>query len=298
MPHKSGFVNIMGLPNVGKSTLLNALLGEKLSIINKKPQTTRHRIIAIANSEEYQIVFSDTPGIIETPNYQMQKAMNKFAFSALEDADILLYMVDVTDSKEIDEVLANKIKKLNCPKFLILNKIDLTDHKSLNDLSNTMVEKFPFFKPVAISALEKAGTDELLQLIIKHLPEGPAYYPKDQFTVRSERFFVSEIIREKILDLYHQEIPYSCEVIINAYKEDNNREDNLVRITADIIVARKTHKSIIIGKEGSAIKNLGIAARKDIQEFLDRKVFLELYVKVKEKWRDDDRSLKSYGYLQ
>ena len=298
MGHKSGFVNIIGAPNVGKSTLLNALLGEKLSIITHKPQTTRHRIIAIANTDEYQIVFSDTPGIILEPGYKMQQAMNSFAFSALEDADVLIYMIDVMQPSYPSEELVKKLNKCQCPKYVILNKIDIADSNILKEVTKECALQLPEFNPIAISALEKIGTEELLTVIEKNLPEAPPYYPKDQFTDRSERFFVSEIIREKILQLYHQEIPYSCEVIITAFKEDLTRKDKLIRIMADIIVNRRTQKSIIIGKGGSAIKKLGIAARKDIETFLERRVYLELYVKIREKWRDDDRSLKSYGYLQ
>ncbi len=291
-------MNIIGFPNVGKSTLLNALIGEKISIITSKPQTTRHRIIAILNEDDYQIVFSDTPGIIAEPGYRMQKAMNKFAFSALEDADVLLYMVDVTDYVEISDELGKRIAKVDCPKFLVLNKIDQSDQDNVNRLTEELLDTLPGFIPVAISALKQVGTDQLLDLLIQNLPEGLPYYPKDQFTDRSERFFVSEIIREKILQLYHQEIPYSCEVLVNSFKEDSSRKDALVRIRADIIVNRKTQKSILIGKSGSAIKKLGTEARKDIETFLERKVYLELYVKVREKWRDDERTLKSYGYLQ
>ena len=298
MAHKSGFVNIMGLPNVGKSTLLNALLGEKLSIITNKPQTTRHRIIAIANENDYQIVFSDTPGIIVEPNYKMQKAMNTFAFSALEDADILLYMIDVTRPATLTEEVAKKIQNLSCKKILVLNKIDLITQDQLEKITSEYSSRLPSFQPFALSAIEKIGVPELLDLIVKELPEGPAYYPKDQFTDRSERFFVSEIIREKILELYHQEIPYSSEVIVTSFKEDLDHKDKIIRIAAEIIVSRKTQKGIIIGKGGSAIKKLGMVARKEIEAFLERKVYLELYVKVKEKWRDDDRYLKSYGYLQ
>jgi len=296
--HRSGFVNIMGEPNVGKSTLLNALLGEKLSIITNKPQTTRHRIIAIVNTEDYQVVFSDTPGIIDTPHYKMQEAMNHFAYSALEDADILMYLVDVTSPPVIPDHIKKKIEGIDTPKLLVLNKMDLSSQKEMKQLSDWWKTELPSFRQVAISALEKVGTEELLQLIVDDLPEGPAYYPKDQFTDRSERFFVSEIIREKILQLYHQEIPYSCEVVVTSFKEDESRDDRLIRIGADIIVNRKTQKSIIIGKKGSSIKQLGIEARKDIEVFLERKIYLELYVRVKEKWRDDDRTLKSYGYLQ
>ncbi len=298
MGHLSGFVNIMGEPNVGKSTLLNALIGEKLSIITNKPQTTRHRIMAILNTDDYQVVFSDTPGIIDTPHYKMQQAMNTFAYSALEDADVLMFIVDVNKEPIIPEEVIKKLKGITCPKLLILNKIDLSSQKELEALSSWWTTELPDFEQVAISALEKIGVQELLKKIISYLPEGPPYYPKDQFTDRSERFFISEIVREKILQQFFQEIPYSCEVIVNSFKEDETRKDKLVRIAADIIVNRKTQKSIIIGKGGSSIKKLGTAARIDIEVFLERKVYLELHVKVKEKWRDDDRYLKSYGYLQ
>lgn len=297
MKHKSGFVNIIGEPNVGKSTLLNALLGEKLSIITNKPQTTRHRIIAIINTDDYQIVFSDTPGIIDTPHYKMQEAMNTFAYSALDDADILMYLIDVTQDPIIPDVIKSKFGKVDCPKILVLNKMDLSTQKEIKQLSDWWTSELPSFQQVAISALEKVGTEELLKLIVDRLPEGPAYYPKDQFTDKSERFFVSEIIREKILKLYHQEIPYSCEVVVTSFKEDLTRKDKMIRIGAEIIVNRKTQKSIIIGKGGVSIKRLGTEARIDIEAFVERKVYLELHVRVKEKWRDDDRSLKSYGYL-
>lgn len=297
MEHRSGFVNILGEPNVGKSTLLNALLGEKLSIITNKPQTTRHRIIAIANEDHYQLVFSDTPGIILEPHYKMQEAMNTFAFSALEDADIILYLIDITQPPVVPDEIKRRISHLDIPKLLVINKIDLSTPSEVKQLDAWWASELPDFKRYFISALNHHGTNELLEDIVKQLPEGPAYYPKDQFTDRSERFFVSEIIREKILQLYHEEIPYSCEVIVTSFKEDETREDKLIRIGAEIIVNRKTQKSIIIGKGGKSIKQLGIAARKDIEAFVDRKVYLELYVRVKEKWRDDDRSLKSYGYL-
>ena len=282
---------------MGKSTLLNALLGEKLSIITNKPQTTRHRILAIANDENYQIVFSDTPGIIADPSYRMQEAMNRFVQTAFEDADVLLYMIDVVNVVLPSADIHRKMKKAQCPKYFVLNKIDLTNEKALKTIALELEKNYPEFKIVAISAKEHIGVSELLKTILKDLPEGPPYYPKDQFTDRPERFFVSEIIREKILQLYHQEIPYSCEVIIDSFKEDNERKDRLVRIGATIIVNRKTQKSILIGKGGVAIKKLGTESRKEIESFLERKVFLELYVKVKEKWRDDERSLKSYGYL-
>ncbi|MFT4568187.1 MAG: GTP-binding protein Era [Saprospiraceae bacterium] len=297
-PHKSGFVNIMGEPNVGKSTLLNALVGEKLSIITNKPQTTRHRIIAIVNEDDYQIVFSDTPGVIYEPGYKMQEAMNSFAYSALTDADILLFMVDVTRPPVVDDKLKARLAKVECPKFLILNKVDLSTQKKLKSLTEWWSDEIEVDQMIAISALEKSGTEELMKVIIDHLPEGPPYYPKDQFSDRSQRFFVSEIIREQILEQYKQEIPYSAEVIVTQFKEGTSAKGPITRISADIIVSRKTQKSIIIGKNGVSIKALSTAARKGIEAFLQDHVYLELYVKVKEKWRDDERSLKSYGYLQ
>jgi len=257
MSHRSGFVNIMGEPNVGKSTLLNALIGEKLVITNKKPQTTRHRIIALINDDDYQIVFSDTPGIIYDPGYKMQQAMNSSAYSALQDADVLLFMVDAAIPPYINEDVKRKIEGLDCPKMLIMNKQDLVEADYIELTTSWWEEQLPSFEVVTISALEGKGVEPLLEKIISHLPEGPAYYPKDQFTDRSERFFVSEIIRDKILELYHQEIPYSCEVIINSFKEGESRSGPIINIAADIIVSRKTQKSIIIGKGGSSIKQLG-----------------------------------------
>ena len=298
MTHKSGFVNIIGNPNVGKSTLLNGMIGERLSIITNKPQTTRHRIIAIINEPEYQIIFSDTPGIITDPHYKMQSAMNSFALSALEDADILIYMTDTIEKPQIDTKVLSSVGDLATPKILIINKMDLSDHDQIEELYKWWLGRVQFDHVCAISALEKIGLDGIQKLIIQYLPEGPAYYPKDQFTDKSERFFVSEIIREHILTLYHQEIPYSCEVIVHTFKEGVSKSGPIIHIMADIIVNRKTQKSILIGKGGTAIKTLGTASRKAIERFLDRKVFLELHVKIKEKWRDDDRSLKSYGYLQ
>lgn len=294
--HKSGFVNIIGHPNVGKSTLMNALVGERMCIINSKPQTTRHRIIGILNEENYQIVFSDTPGIIDNPSYQMQSNMNSYAMSTFEDADIMLLVIDCDDNKELDERLIEKFKGLQIPKFLVLNKIDLVDDNTLEAVKKEWIDEIEFTKVFSISALQKAGTEDLLSQITSSLPEGPPYYPKDQLTDRPERFFVSEIIREKILEQYHQEIPYSTEVIIDSFKEQESKSGLITHIYANIYVARKTQKSIIIGKGGSSIKNLGIAARKSIEEFLDKRVHLELYVRVKENWRNDDRQLKHFGY--
>jgi len=272
--HKSGFINIIGRPNVGKSTLMNALVGERMSIITNKPQTTRHRIIGIINEPEYQLVFSDTPGMIDEPAYKMQEQMNRFAHSTFEDADVMLFVT------EVGEQFADTVQ----------DKDVLLQLKSWND-------RIKFTESIPISALHQANTENLLQLIIDYLPEGPPYYPKDQFTDRSERFFVSEIVREKILLLYHQEIPYSVEVMVESFKETETKSgEPLVRIRAEIYVARQSQKGILIGKNGEAIKKLGTEARKGIEAFLEKKVFLELYVKVKDNWRDDEQTLKHFGY--
>lgn len=296
--HRSGFVNIMGLPNVGKSTLLNSLLGEKLSIITDKPQTTRHRIIAIDSGEDYQMVFSDTPGIILEPGYKMQQAMNRFAYSALEDADVLLYLLDASEDEQIPDYILEGFKSLECPVLLALNKCDLVDENRIAELKAKYSQQYKFHSILEISALTLSGLDDLQIKLLSLLPEGPPYYPKDQFTEKSERFFVSEIIRENILELYHQEIPYSCEVIVVSFKESESKKGPIIRISAEILVERKSQKNILIGKNGSAIKELGTRARKGIEEFLESPVFLELYVKVSEKWRDNEGFLKSYGYLQ
>ena len=297
--HKSGFVNIIGRPNVGKSTLMNALVGERMSIITNKPQTTRHRIIGIVSDEDYQVVFSDTPGIIQDPSYKMHKAMNKFVRTTFEDGDVMLFLTEPGEHYTEDDPIVERLKKMEVPLFLVINKIDTTDEKTILDLIKQWNMLIPFKETIPISALEKTNTETLFELILKYLPEGPVYYPKDQFTDRSERFFASEIIREKILQQYQQEIPYSCEVVVDAYKETTtNKGEPIVRISAVIYVARKTQKSILIGKGGFAIKKLGSSARKQIERFVDSKVFLELFVKVKENWRDDDRLLKHFGYEQ
>ncbi|MEM1320150.1 MAG: GTPase Era [Bacteroidota bacterium] len=295
--HKSGFVNIIGRPNVGKSTLMNALVGERMSIITNKPQTTRHRIIGIVSDEDYQIVFSDTPGIIEDPAYRMQEAMNSFVKSSFEDADVMLWLIEAGEMPTTELPLANRLKKLEVPLFLVINKVDLVDEAKVAMSIKNWSEQFDFTEIIPISALKKLNTDRLLQLIIEHMPEGPVYYPKDQLTDKPERFFVSEIIREKILMQYKQEIPYSCEVVVESFKETQNKAGApLVRISALIYVGRKTQKSIIIGKGGSAIKRLGTEARKDIERFLEQKVFLELHVKVRDNWRNDEQMLKHFGY--
>ena len=296
-PHKSGFVNIIGHPNVGKSTLMNQLVGEKMSIITAKPQTTRHRIIGIVSDPSCQIVFSDTPGFIMDPAYKMQHAMNTFVGMSFEDGDVLLFVTDLDEKYEKDDPLLNYIRKSEVPRILILNKTDkYKDVEVLQALANWQ-KRIPFDDLIPISALKGHNTDRLIDVIKSHLPEGPAYYPKDQLTDRPERFFISEIIREKILELFHQEIPYSCEVNIESFKEKTtNSGEPIVHIGALIFVNRKSQKSILIGKNGSAIKKLGMEARKDIETWLERKVFLELFVKIRENWRDDEKHLRRFGY--
>jgi len=292
--HQSGFVNIIGVPNVGKSTLMNALVGEKMSIITQKPQTTRHRIIGIVSDDNYQVVFSDTPGFIENPSYGMHEGMNAFVQGTFKDADIMMLVVDASEPFDADSPLFQKIKHIQVPLFLVLNKVDLLSDEDVLQLIAQWKDKADFAEIFPISALKKAGTDNLFENILRYMPEGPAFYDKSQFTDRPERFFVSEIIREKILLNYHQEIPYSCEVVVDSFKEDEKKP--LIRIHATIYAMRKSQKGILIGKRGSAIKQLGIDARKDIETFLEKKVYLELYVKVKDNWRDDENMLKNFGY--
>jgi GTP-binding protein Era len=295
--HKSGFVNIIGRPNVGKSTLMNALVGERMSIITNKPQTTRHRIVGLLSGDDFQIVFSDTPGYIQDPHYRMQEAMNRFVFSTFEDADIMLFVIDPQESYHEEDPLIDRLRGVREPLMLLINKVDLTTPERIKELIDWWQQQLSFTEILPISAKEKIGTVGLLDKIMEYLPEGPVYYPKDQLTDRPERFFVSEIIREKILELYHQEIPYSTEVVINAFKEtETNSGEPLVRIDAEIYVMRDTQKSIIIGKGGAAIKKLGTEARKSIEIFLESKVFLEMHVRVRDNWRDDERQLKHFGY--
>jgi GTP-binding protein Era len=291
--HKSGYVNIVGYPNVGKSTLMNALMGDRLSIITSKPQTTRHRILGILNEEDYQIIFSDTPGVIDDPSYSMQEAMNRMAFSVFEDADILILLTDPYDKYTGEERIFHRLNKRDFPVFLVINKMDLVSEEKLDAVREHWENIFKADQIFTISAQEKTGLEELINAITDHLPEGPAYYPKDQLSDRNYRFFVSEIIREKILQQFKQEVPYSCEVVVDEYDET---EEKITRIHASIYVDRKSQKSILIGKGGSAIKKLGIASRASIEAFIDNKVFLELKVKVKDNWRDDDRMLKHFGY--
>lgn len=296
MTHKSGFINIMGRPNVGKSTLMNALVGERMSIITSKPQTTRHRIIGILSDENFQMVFSDTPGIIDNPGYKMQEVMNDFAFSVLEDADILLFVTDIYEKYDAEDPLFQKIKKVKAPTILLINKVDQLKDGQKEQLDDFFDALNCFDEKIYISALEKLNIGNLQQRLLALLPEGPVYYPKDQFTDRSTRFFISEIIREKLLEQYRQEIPYSVEIIVTEFKERESKSGPIVHIFAEIYVSRKTQKGIIIGKNGEAIKKLATASRISAEEFLNQKVFLELYVRVKDNWRDDERMLKHFGY--
>ena len=295
--HKSGFVNIVGRPNVGKSTLMNALVGERMSIITNKPQTTRHRIIGLLSGDDFQVVFSDTPGFIRKPAYKMHSAMNAFVEGSFEDADLMLFVTDPREKYEDDDPILTKLQNVDYPKFLVINKIDAFLISEVEAYRADLCQKVAFTDVIEISALKKRGTEVLLDKIKRRLPEGPEYYPKDQLTDRPERFFTAEIIREKILLNYRDEIPYSCEVVIDSFKEtQTNKGEPLSRIMATIYVARENQKLIMIGKNGLAIKKVGVDARKDLEEFLQVKVFLELSVKVKDNWRDDDRLLKHFGY--
>ena len=296
--HYSGYINIIGKPNVGKSTLLNAFIGEKMAIISHKPQTTRHRFLGIVSGEDFQMIFSDTPGLISDPHYKMQEAMNDAALSVFEDADVVLFVIDPSNEYSGDEKVIAKLKNAKCPTFLIINKIDTSDPETLKALEAEWREIIDFDQVHHISAKEKLGIPHLFEQLRGLLPEGPAYYPKDQISNKSTRFFISEIIREKILHNYRQEIPYSAEVIIEEFNETEKRGEPFVFIKATIFVMRKTQKGIMIGHQGSGIKKLGIDSRKDIEKFLEKRVHLELFIKVKDKWRDDDRMLKSFGYLQ
>lgn len=298
--HRSGFVNIIGHPNVGKSTLTNALTGEQMSIVTAKPQTTRHRILGILSGEDFQIVFSDTPGVIQQPSYKMQQAMNKFAFSTFEDADLMLFMTDTQEIyAEDDQMLQRLAQVRDFPLFVVVNKVDLVSANQVLGILELWKMRLPNAKAfIPISALQKQNTDVLLQQIIAHLPEGPEYYPKDELSDRPERFFATEIVREQILELYHQEIPYSCEVVIESFKEDTTNDGKpLTRIGVLIFVSRESQKGIMLGHQGKSIKELGTRSRKRLEAFLDRKVFLEMHIKIKKDWRDDDNSLRQFGYV-
>ena len=292
--HRSGFVNIVGNPNVGKSTLMNALVGERLSIITSKAQTTRHRIMGIVNGDDYQMVYSDTPGVL-SPNYQLQRQMLEFSRSALVDADVLLYVTEPQDTIDRNPDFIDKVKKMataGTRVFLIINKIDLTTQDTLDNLVNFWHNQLPEAEIFPISAQERFGVNQLFEAIKEALPVGPPFFPKDQLTDKSERFFVNEIIREKILLNYDKEIPYSVEVEVESFLE----EEDIVRISAVIYCERDSQKGIIIGKAGTALKRVGSQARKDIEDFLQKKVFLQLFVKVDKDWRSNTGRLKHYGY--
>ena len=291
MPHKSGFVNIIGNPNVGKSTLMNALVGEKISIITSKSQTTRHRIMGIVNGDDFQIVYSDTPGILK-PNYKLQEKMMGFVGTALVDADIILYITDVVETMDKHQQFIDKLYKTDIPVLLLINKIDLTTQEKLEELVETWGKILPKAQILPISALNKFNIDQVFKRIMELLPESPPYYPKDAFTDKTERFFVSEIIREKVLLNYQKEIPYSVEIEV----EEFNDSESLLRIRATIHVTRPSQKGIIIGHKGQALKKTGTEARIDIEDFFGKKVFLELFVKVSKDWRDKDRALRNFGY--
>ena len=290
--HKSGFVNIVGNPNVGKSTLMNELVGEKLSIITSKAQTTRHRIFGIVNTEEYQIVYSDTPGILR-PNYKMQETMLHFSESALGDADVLLYVTDVVEKTTKNEKFLARVQQLDIPVFLLINKIDQTNQKELEALVLEWKEFLPNAEIYPISALNKFNIDTIKKRVLDLLPESPPYFEKDALTDRPARFFVTEIIREKILLYYQKEIPYSVEVIVEEFKE----EKDIINIRALIIAERDTQKGIIIGHKGFALKKVGTMARRDLERFFNKKIFLTMYVKVEKDWRSRDNLLKQYGYI-
>ena len=289
--HKAGFVNIVGNPNVGKSTLMNSLVGEKLSIITSKAQTTRHRILGIVNGDDFQLVLSDTPGVIK-PSYELQSSMMDFVKSAIEDADVLIYMIEIGESSLKDENLFNKIKSSSIPVVVLINKIDLSNQDELESQVGKWSKKLPNAEIFPISALKEFQVDNLLKRLIELLPECPAYFPKDQLTDKPERFFVNEIIREKILINYKKEIPYSVEILTEEFKEDKK----IIRIRSVIMVERNSQKGIIIGHKGSALKKIGIEARKDLEAFFGKQIHIELFVKVNKNWRSNQHQLKRFGY--
>lgn len=289
--HRSGFVNIVGNPNVGKSTLMNRLVGEKISIITAKSQTTRHRIMGIVNTPEYQIVYSDTPGVLH-PNYKLQEQMLGFSLSALQDADVLLYVTDVVEKIDKNDKFLTKVQQLDLPVLLLINKIDQTNQSDLEKFVDVWKEMLPKSEIYPISALNDFGVEMIKKRILELLPESPPYFEKDALTDKPARFFVTEIIREKSLLIYQKEIPYSIEVVVEEFKE----ESDIIRIRAIILVERETQKGIVIGHKGEPLKKLGTMARKDIELFFDKKVFLQLYVKVEKDWRDRDNMLKRFGY--
>ncbi len=288
---KSGFVNIIGNPNVGKSTLMNAMVGEKLSIVTAKAQTTRHRIMGIVNGEDYQIVFSDTPGILK-PNYRLQQDMVNFVDTAIGDADIILYVTDTVEKPNKNIEYVEKLQKLTCPIIIVINKIDISNQDKVMELMDYWKGKVPSAQIIPASAQEHFGLDNILHSIIKNLPVCPPWYDKDAFTDKNLRFFAEEIIREKILLNYKEEIPYCCQVEVESFKEGAERYD----ISAVIYVMRESQKGIVIGKKGIALKKVGTAARIDMEDFFQKKVFLQLFVKVAPDWREDKKELRRFGY--
>ncbi|GHT36295.1 GTPase Era [Bacteroidia bacterium] len=289
--HKSGFVNIVGNPNVGKSTLMNRLVGERISIITSKAQTTRHRIMGIVNTDDMQIVYSDTPGVLQ-PNYKLQESMLNFSESALGDADVLLYVTDVVETIDKNEAFLQKVQKVECPVLLLINKIDLTNQEGLEKLVAHWQEILPSAEIIPVSALSNFNIDHVKKRIETLMPESPPYFEKDALTDKPARFFVTEIIREKILLYYQKEIPYAVEVVVELFKES----EDLIHIKALIIVERDSQKGIVIGHQGQALKKVGAMARKDIERFFNKKVFLEMFVKVEKDWRNRDSILRNFGY--
>jgi GTP-binding protein Era len=289
--HRAGFVNIIGNPNVGKSTLMNALVGEKLSIVTAKAQTTRHRIMGIVNGEDYQIVYSDTPGILK-PNYRLQQSMMNFVDTAIGDADIILYVTDTIEKGDKNEEYIAKLKNIQCPVILVINKIDISSQEQVMELMKWWKEQIPNAIIFPASAQEKFNLDNIFDTIVSNLPTAPAWYDKDVFTDKNLRFFASEIVREKIFLNYKEEIPYSCEVVVEEFKEGAERYD----ISAVIYVMRETQKGIIIGKGGQSLKKVGTQARIDMEDFFQKKVFLRLFVKVDEDWRENKKELRRFGY--
>ena len=289
--HRAGFVNIIGNPNVGKSTLMNALVGEKLCIVTAKAQTTRHRIMGIVNGEDWQIVYSDTPGILK-PNYRLQQNMMNFVDTAIGDADVILYVTDTVEKGDKNSEYIEKLRKLDCPVIVAVNKIDISDQKKVVELMGWWQEQLPKAQVFPVSAREKFNLESIFDAVLEKIPYAPAWFDKDAFTDRNLRFFASEIIREKILLNYDQEIPYSCEVVVEAFKEGEQRYE----ISAVIYVRRDSQKGILIGKGGSALKKLGTEARLEMEEFFQKKVYLSLYVKVDQDWRTSRRELRKFGY--
>ena len=289
--HKSGFVNIIGNPNVGKSTLMNQLVGERISIITSKAQTTRHRILGIVNTEDMQIVYSDTPGVLR-PGYKLQESMLHFSESALEDADVLLYVTDVIEKTDKNGAFLQKVQSVRCPVLLLINKIDLTDQPTLERLAEQWRSLFPEAEIIPVAALSKFNVERVKERITALLPDSPPYFGKDELTDRPARFFVAEIIREKILLYYQKEVPYATEVIVELFDDAPGK----IHIKVVIIVERETQKGILIGHRGQALKKVGTMARKDMEHFFGKKIFLEMFVKVEKDWRNRDKLLKAFGY--